>query len=63
MSLDQTTKTALQAIALAVMLFGLFSMFVPVLPGPVIVWIPALVYGLLTGFNLASGILFALITL
>ncbi len=63
MSLDQTTKTALQAIALAVMLFGLFSMFVPVLPGPVIVWIPALVYGLLTGLNLASGILFALITL
>ncbi len=63
MSLDQTTRTALQAIALAVMLFGLFSVFIQVLPGPLIIWIPTLVYGLLTGFNLASGILFALITL
>lgn len=62
MSLDQTTRTALQAIALAVMLFGLFSMFIPALPGPVIVWVPALIYGVITGFNWASGILFALIT-
>ncbi len=63
MNLDQTTRTALQAIALAVMLFGLFSVFIQVLPGPLIIWIPTLVYGLLTGFNLAQGILFALITL
>jgi uncharacterized protein len=62
MNLDQTTRTALQAVALAVMLFGLFSTFIPALPGPVIVWVPALVYGILTGFNWASGILFALIT-
>jgi uncharacterized protein YqgC (DUF456 family) len=62
MSLDQTTQTTLQVIALAVMLFGLFSMFIPVLPGPIIVWVPALVYGLLTGFNWANGILFVLIT-
>ncbi len=62
MSLDPTTRTALQAIALAVMLFGLFSMFIPALPGPVIVWVPTLVYGILTGFNWGSGILFALIT-
>ncbi len=62
MSLDQTTRTALQAIALAVMLFGLFSTFIPALPGPVIVWIPTLVYGVLTGFNWANGILFVLIT-
>jgi uncharacterized protein len=61
-SLDPTTRTALQAIALAVMLFGLFSTFIPALPGPVIVWVPTLVYGVLTGFNWASGILFVLIT-
>ena len=63
MNLDQATRTALQAISLAVMLFGLFSVLIQVLPGPLIIWIPTLVYGLLTGFNLASGILFALITL
>jgi uncharacterized protein YqgC (DUF456 family) len=63
MNLDQATRTALQVISLAVMLFGLFSVFIQVLPGPLIIWIPTLIYGLLTGFNLSSGILFALITL
>jgi uncharacterized protein YqgC (DUF456 family) len=63
MELDQASRIALQAVALAVMLFGLFSVFIQVLPGPLIIWIPTLVYGLLTGFNLPRGILFALITL
>ncbi len=63
MQIDQATRIALQAVVLAVMLFGLFSLVIQVLPGLVIIWVPALVYGLLTGFNLASGILFALITL
>ncbi len=58
----EQTRTALQAIALAVMLFGLFSMFVPALPGPVIVWVPTLVYGILTGFTWVRVVLFALIT-
>jgi uncharacterized protein len=53
----------LRIVALAVMLFGLFSLLIPVLPGLVIIWVPALVYGLVTGFNLGSGVLFALITL
>src|SRR5512146_1834103 len=59
----QTARTALQAVALAVMLFGLFGLVIPVLPGLVIIWVPTLVYGVITGFNLASGILFAIITL
>ncbi len=59
----QTTRTALQAIALAVMLFGLFGLVVPILPGLVIIWVPTLVYGIITGFNWANGILFAIITL
>ncbi len=58
----QTTRTALQAVALAVMLFGLFGLVVPVLPGLVIIWVPTLVYGIITGFNWANGILFAIIT-
>ena len=48
MGVDQATRIALQAVALAVMLFGLFSVFIQVLPGPLIIWIPTLVYGLLT---------------
>jgi uncharacterized protein YqgC (DUF456 family) len=55
-------RTALQLTILAVMLFGLFSLLIPVLPGLVIIWVPALVYGLVTGFNWTSGILFFFIT-
>ena len=52
----------LRLIVLAVMLFGLFGLIIPVLPGLVIIWVPALVYGLITGFNLTSGILFGVMT-
>src|SRR5512133_2103805 len=45
------------------MLFGLFSLVMPVLPGLVIIWVPALVYGLVTGFNWVNGILFGVMTL
>lgn len=62
MPIDPVTRGALQAIALAVMLFGLISIPMPILPGLVIIWVPALIYGLVTGFNWFSGILFALIT-
>lgn len=51
--------------ALAVMIFGLASIiFLPVLPGLVIIWLPALVYGLAGNFDSTGGILlFAGITL
>lgn len=62
MPLDPVARGALQAIVLAVMLFGLFSLFLPIMPGLVIIWVPALVYGILTGFTWVSGILFVLIT-
>jgi uncharacterized protein YqgC (DUF456 family) len=61
--MSDVTRTALQVVVLAVMLFGLFSLLIPVLPGLVIIWVPALVYGLVTGFNWVSGILFLFITL
>lgn len=53
---------ALQGIVLAIMLFGLLGLIIPVLPGLVIIWVPALVYGILTGFNWVSGGLFAVMT-
>lgn len=54
--------TALQAVVLAVMLFGLFSLLIPVLPGLVIIWVPVLIYGVVTGFTWGKAIIFAIIT-
>lgn len=51
---------SLQIVVFTVMLFGLFT--VPILPGLVIIWVPALIYGLVTGFTLSNGILFAVMT-
>jgi uncharacterized protein len=59
----ETGLAALRIVLLAVMLFGLFSLLIPVLPGLVIIWVPALIYGLVGGFNWGGGILFAIITI
>lgn len=56
---QETGLTGLRIVVLAIMLFGLLGLIIPVLPGLVIIWVPALVYGLVTGFNLTSGLLFA----
>lgn len=61
--MEAITNYALPAVTLAVMLFGLFGLLIPILPGLVIIWLAALVYGLVTGFSWGSGILFAIITL
>ena len=45
-----------------VMLFGLFSLMIPLMPGLVIIWVPVLIYGIIDGFSLGSGIIFAVIT-
>jgi len=58
----ETGLAGLRIILLAIMLFGLLGLIIPVLPGLVIIWVPALVYGLVTGFNWTSGLLFAAMT-
>lgn len=45
------------------MLFGLFGLIVPIFPGNVVMWIAALIYGLIFGFGKLGGILFAIITI
>lgn len=45
------------------MLVGLFGLIVPIFPGNVVIWIAALIYGLIFGFDVLGGILFAFITL
>lgn len=62
MNPESVGLAALQGVVLAVMLFGPMSLALPVLPGLVIIWVPALVYGIVTGFNWLSGALFAGIT-
>jgi uncharacterized protein len=50
-------------ILISVMLFGLFGLLFYIIPGLTIIWLAVLAYGIVTGFNLYSGIIFGLITL
>ena len=52
--------TALCAVVMAI---GLIGTLVPVLPGLILIWATALVYGLVDGFGSLGAIAFALITL
>lgn len=61
--LSPAMLTILQAVVALLMVAGLFSLLLLVIPGLTIIWLSALVYGLLTGFDLTSGIIFAIITL
>lgn len=45
------------------MLVGLFGLVIPIFPGNVVMWVAALIYGLIFGFGKLGGTLFALITL
>ena len=55
--------TVFLVIILGVMLFGLAGLIIPLLPGLLIIWIAALVYGLVTKFTLGSGVIFGLMTI
>lgn len=46
-----------------VMGIGLFGLLFYIIPGLTIIWLAILAYGIVTGFTLPSGILFAVITL
>lgn len=50
-------------LTLAIMVFGLLGLLIPILPGLLIIWAAALGYGLYTGFDLAGWIVFALQTI
>ena len=45
------TQTALTVVTLAVMLLGLAGLILVIFPGLNIIWLAALVYGLITGSN------------
>lgn len=60
--LSPSMLVAVQIVILLTMLAGLISLLAVVIPGLTIIWISALIYGLLTGFTTVPAILFILIT-
>ncbi len=49
-------------LVLATMLVGLLGLIIPIFPGIAVIWLAALVFGLVNGFNTLAWVLFALIS-
>ena len=56
-------ETILNVLVSLTMFVGLFGLIVPIFPGNVVMWLAALVYGIIFGFDVLGGIMFAIITL
>jgi uncharacterized protein len=56
-------QTAIFGITLLVMLAGLFGLIVPIFPGILVIWLAALGFGIVVGFNTLGIWMFAIITL
>ncbi|MFZ6031114.1 MAG: DUF456 domain-containing protein [Chloroflexota bacterium] len=52
----------LDIFTLIVMLVGLFGLVIPIFPGMIVMWLAALVFGLLDGFRTLGAILFVIIS-
>ncbi len=61
--MQEFLQTAFPWIILAFLLLGQAGTLIPLLPGLWIQWAAALVYGLITGFDLSGGVLFGVITI
>ena len=60
--LSPSMLVAVQIVILFTMIVGLISLLAVIIPGLTIIWISALIYGLLTKFTTVPSILFILIT-
>jgi uncharacterized protein YqgC (DUF456 family) len=60
--MSSPAETAFLTLIILGMLIGLFSLLLVFVPGIIIIWLSILAYGLVTGFNWTSGILFGVIT-
>ena len=56
-------ETIVNILVILTMIIGLFGLVIPIFPGNVVMWIAALIYGLLFGFGPWGWALFGLITL
>ena len=52
-----------QALIIEALLIGLFGLIVPIFPGITVIWLAALLYGIITGFDTLGIVLFVLITI
>jgi uncharacterized protein YqgC (DUF456 family) len=55
-------STSIFWVTLIIMGVGLFGLAVPIFPGITVIWLAALGYGVVTGFNTLGWVLFAVIT-
>ncbi len=58
-----TNSTWFVPVIAVIMALGLFSLLTYIVPGLTIIWIAALVYGIVKGFTVPTGIIFGVITL
>ena len=56
-------EAALTTITLVVMLVGLIGLVIPIFPGTLVIWLAALGYGLIKGFNTLGIAIFAVLTI
>jgi uncharacterized protein YqgC (DUF456 family) len=56
-------ESVVVVLSIATMVVGLFGLIIPIFPGNVIIWVAALVYGLVVGFGRVGAWLFVMITL
>jgi len=56
-------QISIEVLTLTFMLFGLFGLVIPVVPGLVIIWVAALGYGIAADFGTLGWIMFAIISL
>ncbi|HMN12159.1 MAG TPA: DUF456 domain-containing protein [Bellilinea sp.] len=60
--MNEPLSVAIPIIAGIFLAFGLITALLPVLPGLLIMWLTALIYGLVIGFDTAGIVIFAIIT-
>jgi len=56
-------QLSVEVITLALMLFGLLGLVIPIFPGSLIIWLASLGYGIVAKFDTLGWVMFALITL
>lgn len=56
-------ETTIIILTVLTMSFGLLGLIIPIFPGNVVMWLAALVYGLVFGFGRLGGVIFTIITL
>jgi len=60
--MENWLEVFVESSALVVMLFSLAGLIIPIFPGAFIIWLVALLYGLVSGFGTLGWVIFAVLT-